>query len=195
MGNTPLESCIAALECGSSPRTWGTQRQVEHRRQHLRFIPTHVGNTHRQDGQHRLLAVHPHARGEHQSNPLRSDSLFGSSPRTWGTLPFLSCLFRIRAVHPHARGEHWCSTWADHGPAGSSPRTWGTPSRRHRSREGRRFIPTHVGNTPQPKCATSWTPVHPHARGEHPAARGSGPRAGRFIPTHVGNTWPAKLLS
>jgi len=79
-----------------------------------------------------------------------------------------------------------------------------------------RFIPTGVGNTSWPAPMAPPPPVHPHGRGEHPAALakadlsgGSSPRAwgtrkpsgrdapgARFIPTGVGNTsiWRAKLI-
>ena len=91
---------------------------------------------------------------------------------------------------------------------GSSPRTWGTLRHRPARAQRRRFIPTHVGNTSFYGDLTFASPVHPHARGEHPrispagwVSSGSSPRtwgtrpgAGgrrgrrRFIPTHVGNT-------
>ena len=85
---------------------------------------------------------------------------------------------------------------------------WGTPAEHHDRHPVRRFIPTHVGNTPESRSELWIYSVHPHACGEHGACRGSGrvspgssPRmwgtlscAGglgllkRFIPTHVGNT-------
>ena len=72
----------------------------------------------------------------------------------------------------------------------------------------RRFIPTHVGNTPAPQARRPPPSVHPHACGEYRLRRpmmagtcGSSPRMWgilikslvgqgivRFIPTHVGNT-------
>ncbi len=92
--------------------------------------------------------------------------------------------------------------------SGSSPRMWGTLTFLSVAQTGRRFIPTHVGNTPKPTCRFHLISVHPHACGEHlhftnaiTPPRGSSPRmwgtlrriaggaaAGRFIPTHVGNT-------
>ncbi len=91
---------------------------------------------------------------------------------------------------------------------GSSPRMWGTPGSGCGCRIAARFIPTHVGNTPQLRPCTSPPAVHPHACGEHSSSvllrisrRGSSPRmwgtpysvdfiqcGDRFIPTHVGNT-------
>jgi len=91
---------------------------------------------------------------------------------------------------------------------GSSPRMWGTPSPRTSPGARRRFIPTHVGNTPKGRHYSIQPAVHPHACGEHRLGTklrrmfdGSSPRMWgtrlssiwgvkpmRFIPTHVGNT-------
>ena len=91
---------------------------------------------------------------------------------------------------------------------GSSPRPWGTRCRKTRQPVRPRFIPTPVGNTCRSRPLCRRVPVHPHARGEHLAARascsaayGSSPRPwgtlasrnihrqiSRFIPTPVGNT-------
>ena len=172
---------------GSSPRTWGT-RAGRHRYHHgRRFIPTHVGNTswgRRSCGWH---AVHPHARGEHHACVVRAVARHGSSPRTWGTrghgqasaggsrfIPthvgntsVLSAAIFMQPVHPHARGEHNAVAAARVTARGSSPRTWGTQPRRAPHGRKRRFIPTHVGNTPLQCPMRPPLPVHPHARGEH----------------------------
>ncbi|SQC53747.1 Domain of uncharacterised function (DUF2825) [Pseudomonas aeruginosa] len=50
---------------GSSPRMWGTHKVPEQVMAALRFIPTHVGNTHAALQGRREDAVHPHACGEH----------------------------------------------------------------------------------------------------------------------------------
>ena len=53
--------------CGSSPRAWGTlllKKQDHHNR---RFIPTGVGNTVNRRGCRHHAPVHPHGRGEHDS--------------------------------------------------------------------------------------------------------------------------------
>ncbi|SUX30020.1 Domain of uncharacterised function (DUF2825) [Chromobacterium vaccinii] len=91
---------------------------------------------------------------------------------------------------------------------GSSPHTWGTPDWARSSWLGRRFIPTHVGNTCQSHKFFLIESVHPHTRGEHvmyqaerAKINGSSPHTWgtlsvhdsainslRFIPTHVGNT-------
>ena len=114
------------------------------------------------------------------------------------------------SVHSHARGEHREIFARGTAQDGSSPRTWGTLACCLSARCCRRFIPTHVGNTPETPASSRCRPVHPHARGEHPAevdlkrlVIGSSPRTWgtriqrikrhcrpRFIPTHVGNTIP-----
>ena len=156
----------------------------------------------------------------------------GSSPRTWGTHParapwpqhgrFIpthvgntqrACRPQRRpSVHPHARGEHDLMREYQGPEAGSSPRTWGTRAAPLGTIAGRRFIPTHVGNTVVQQALGHASMVHPHARGEHAApttngvtASGSSPRTWgtharhqfaapyrRFIPTHVGNTCPLR---
>ncbi len=85
---------------------------------------------------------------------------------------------------------------------------WGTHIKPARTYFFKRFIPTHVGNTPKGGNFAADSSVHPHACGEHEVedrnrttCLGSSPRmwgtqqpprshpqAGRFIPTHVGNT-------
>ena len=91
---------------------------------------------------------------------------------------------------------------------GSSPRAWGTRESGGGKMIAIRFIPTRVGNTRDGGDSVGHRLVHPHARGEHPAAAlaqpdfvGSSPRAwgtqattrkfregAWFIPTRVGNT-------
>ena len=134
---------------GSSPRTWGTRFNIITHIKRMRFIPTHVGNT-------RLVvtitcspAVHPHARGEHETQMKVTDDENGSSPRTWGTRRVACALAAHRrfipthvgntgqraripctcSVHPHARGEHFINTFKYPMFCGSSPRTWGTRAR------------------------------------------------------------------
>ncbi len=215
-------------ECGSSPRMWGTLRYMNSTCRFRRFIPTHVGNT--TDLEEVILSppVHPHACGEHLCRMFFCSRYDGSSPRMWGTRKFAGqyslrdrfipthvgntptgfVMPKIQPVHPHACGEHARNILILPGGIGSSPRMWGTPGRDRRGSGGRRFIPTHVGNTQPQVARPSQAPVHPHACGEHvsPAAErvlrvGSSPRmwgtrnrtqhnlgGGRFIPTHVGNT-------
>ena len=85
---------------------------------------------------------------------------------------------------------------------------WGTQDLNQCNFIGRRFIPTHVGNTKNLSFSRTTKSVHPHACGEHicypvidASTSGSSPRMWgtplaalknrmkfRFIPTHVGNT-------
>ena len=154
-------------EMGSSPRTWGTPIGNPAPASHLRFIPTHVGNTLFCHPVRAVFPVHPHARGEHARSGLTAPGATGSSPRTWGTL------VRVAArpsgprfipthvgntggqrrcdldcpVHPHARGEHGFTGVGLYKKFGSSPRTWGTLWDSSVFMMFPRFIPTHVGNT------------------------------------------------
>ena len=117
-----------------------------------------------------------------------------------------------RPVHPHACGEHLETGLQLFANLGSSPRMWGTLPRLRDGGTRGRFIPTHVGNTPDRGRPAGLNPVHPHACGEHRSHYrerhwwiGSSPRMWgtllqrtnrrlryRFIPTHVGNTIGAR---
>ena len=133
---------------GSSPRAWGTHPE-HHPRQSLdRFIPTCVGNTVVSGLTVTETAVHPHVRGEHETETSWLAATAGSSPRAWGTrkreerevaarrfIP--TCVGNTPArpgpccrspVHPHVRGEHAQEARAAADRAGSSPRAWGTRS-------------------------------------------------------------------
>src|SRR5262249_30179520 len=88
---------------GSPPRTWGTRRRILDLWTFSRFTPTHVGNTRRAPRAGPAPTVHPHARGEHPTDPNLFVHQAGSPPRTWGTPPTYTVL-------------------AD--TTGSPPRTW-----------------------------------------------------------------------
>ncbi len=72
-------------ERGSSPRMWGTLSSETSPGPWIRFIPTHVGNTH--IGTNKVIkgTVHPHACGEHHAQRHGERAVHGSSPRMWGT--------------------------------------------------------------------------------------------------------------
>jgi len=112
---------------GSSPRPWGTPSLCLRPLPGPRFIPTPVGNAERVRPLHPVESVHPHARGERPWISNTCISLYGSSPRPWGT-PVGTCHHRQwgrfiptpvgnapesgertnwDAVHPHARGERF----------------------------------------------------------------------------------------
>ncbi len=112
---------------GSSPRMWGTLQPHNAVHTRIRFIPTHVGNTHCSGSGLTRRSVHPHACGEHSTCFTLSRFASGSSPRMWGTLANKKALqlvqrfipthvgnttrcapaCRARPVHPHACGEHY----------------------------------------------------------------------------------------
>ena len=146
-----------------------------------------MGNTEGDGYVYERHAVHPHARGEHESTRFITMPEGGSSPRSWGThrraavcaghdrfIPTLvgnTAGMRRRitmlSVHPHARGEHHTRSTPAKPRPGSSPRSWGTLLRQDAHQRSGRFIPTLVGNTSIPHMSPYATTVHPHARGEH----------------------------
>jgi len=193
---------------GSSPRTWGTLKHGSSRSGSLRFIPTYMGNALSQSRTTTSPPVHPHVHGE-RALPLGAVLyVFGSSPRTWGTLrrgnaqrpadrfiptymgnaPRMRPLGRFLTVHPHVHGErHWITNSAGH-VAGSSPRTWGTHLCVLSPQAERRFIPTYMGNALYFVESGSPISVHPHVHGERPrqinAVRGDTGSSPRTWGTH-----------
>ena len=115
----------SGMQFGSSPRMWGTLINHIISYSTFRFIPTHVGNSKLIPISTRCASVHPHACGELRRCFPRSNGVFGSSPRMWGTpllpgtvpLPVrfipthvgnslsLKCSHWRAPVHPHACGE------------------------------------------------------------------------------------------
>ena len=194
--------------CGSSPRSWGTPTQAGCRGEVNRFIPTLVGNTNTHRVLCVLVAVHPHARGEHNwvSSAIAANS--GSSPRSWGTprglvrarkagrfIPTLVGntveLARLQdrtSVHPHARGEHAVRCAALPCLAGSSPRSWGTLRAPPAVATDSRFIPTLVGNTPAALAGADFSGGSSPRSWGTPLCGAWSRQSGRFIPTLVGNT-------
>jgi len=177
---------------GSSPRTWGTRALDRLQTTHRRFIPTYMGNALSQSRTTTSPPVHPHVHGE-RALPLGAVLyVFGSSPRTWGTLPtdpidhlvarFIPTYMGNAAsrkrpkargsVHPHVHGERSTNAPARPFPDGSSPRTWGTPLDNKFGWSRRRFIPTYMGNASVRPFPTSGAPVHPHVHGERVVFRG-----------------------
>ena len=133
----------------------------------FRFIPTGVGNTPSCPRRHDPFPVHPHGCGEHHQTCPVSGSIYGSSPRVWGTRPtinlgsllcrfiptgvgntaYLPCHHSSESVHPHGCGEHFVFSFLVYCGCGSSPRVWGTRGLQTLSVIPTRFIPTGVGNT------------------------------------------------
>ena len=218
-------------DAGPSPRAWGI-RCLPHRVfPPPRSIPTCVGNTAQAAWSSRLPAVHPHVRGEYLVEHGYDGFIGGPSPRAWGIRHQLALHEReLRSiptcvgntplrppcsipnpVHPHVRGEYCCRRSSSASAYGPSPRAWGILEARGLPRDGRRSIPTCVGNTSVARSSASSGSVHPHVRGEYccrrsssasaygpsPRAWGIHPHGGRrgarlrSIPTCVGNTPPA----
>ena len=82
-------SCPQPAKAGSSPRLWGTLAGPDICRPNERFIPTPVGNTKESKAGPFMVAVHPHACGEHIIVAVYQSWPSGSSPRLWGTLRML----------------------------------------------------------------------------------------------------------
>src|SRR5690606_10947982 len=152
---------------GSSPRMRGTLRARHCRREAIRFIPAHAGNTRSPRAPRHADPVHPRACGEHNDQPRELPQPCGSSPRMRGThTARRHCLHIERfipahagnttrsrtrlappSVHPRACGEHDAKDLAGVAHRGSSPRMRGT---RH-------------ARCTRCCCRT----VHPRACGEH----------------------------
>ena len=180
---------FAEISCvfGSSPRLWGTFEGAKPDPSISRFIPTPVGNIATVKASTRYSSVHPHACGEHSAANSSSVIVSGSSPRLWGTSRRSDCIdLSVRfiptpvgnislstsprspsAVHPHACGEHRPHYSAPSPSSGSSPRLWGTSAPLFGTIPVERFIPTPVGNMVCISSVKIWSPVHPHACGEH----------------------------
>ncbi len=112
---------------GSSPRTRGTHAENSSFKAVFRFIPAYAGNTPIADIIQYRRAVHPRVRGEHPPPKISCAGIYGSSPRTRGTLyqaetkvadqRFIPAyagntamrgnLSNRAAVHPRVRGEHY----------------------------------------------------------------------------------------
>ncbi len=160
-------TCRWALEPGgSSPRSWGTGVGRRGGGAGERIIPTLVGNGEEDDPDVARGADHPHARGERDLPKRGTGSLYGSSPRSWGTevgvdgegqcrriIPTLVGNGRPyraapcqRPDHPHARGERPDAAIINSAADGSSPRSWGTALPAALGGARCRIIPTLVGN-------------------------------------------------
>ena len=71
--------------CGSSPRAWGTRKDLYRDGRPDRFIPTCMGNSRLLLSDIRHRAVHPHVHGELNMRRNITRVSRGSSPRAWGT--------------------------------------------------------------------------------------------------------------
>ena len=91
-GEHPVSGKCLTLRPGSSPRLWGTPVRPLAGHRLWRFIPTPVGNTAMGAGLLGLIAVHPHACGEHtKCTALFLKNKIGRSIST----DFSGCLLRL----------------------------------------------------------------------------------------------------
>ena len=114
------------VECGSSPRIWGTVKCQNACADIRRFIPTHMGNGERSISHPPILAVHPHAYGERGTGSDNGRALMRFIPTHMGNGRCARPPISSPPVHPHAYGER-CRCFAPFDrQGGSSPRIWGT---------------------------------------------------------------------
>ena len=132
---------------GSSPHAWGTPTVARFDCSTYRFIPTCVGNTSLPPLLDPFEAVHPHMRGEHETNTIEALAKARFIPTCVGNTTGRRLSTQSAAVHPHMRGEHTARS------IDRLPKI--------------RFIPTCVGNTVGRERFNVPTAVHPHMRGEH----------------------------
>ena len=116
----------------------------------------------------RHIALHPHACGEHITFMSSTKTMYGSSPRMWGTLDAVTTSgLLIRFIPTHV-GNTRLPIFCHESKVRFIPTHVGnTPLRSQFYPDCDRFIPTHVGNTSQIMGGIIHTPVHPHACGEH----------------------------
>ena len=186
-GAYPTQARSDAPGRGSSPHTWGIQKNKAWQCRNARFIPTYVGHTKELFSRESGDAVHPHIRGAYFQNQGYLVTWIRFIPTYVGHTPFsLVTVSRI----------------------GSSPHTWGIHPHGQRQRGRERFIPTYVGHTSRRKRSGRRCTVHPHIRGAYcgffcisSGMIGSSPHTwgilddnkesktkDRFIPTYVGHT-------
>ena len=136
----------ASKVVGSSPRVWGTHRQLLDLFEHGRFIPTGVGNAAVKLSLVEPYTVHPHGCGKRNFRIVPFLRVNRFIPTGVGNASPLGPSGPLLAVHPHGCGErpeiHPCNDRAN----GSSPRVWGTHLRPNHCNFFFRFIPTGVGN-------------------------------------------------
>ena len=154
----------------------------------FRFIPTYVGHTDSASVPNRSPSVHPHIRGAYGERNHKDGHRDGSSPHTWGILPWEA---------PGESGFRFIPTYVGH-----------TDNKKFNTLIDERFIPTYVGHTQYQGDRYHPGPVHPHIRGAYspmaltrPLMSGSSPHTWGirlvwgmnralywFIPTYVGHT-------
>ena len=125
-GDNIEEQMAEVVEYGSPQRAWGQLIFRNNTDLFYRFTPTCVGTTRTGSWPQRILAVHPHVRGDNDILESIENRINGSPPRAWGqqfllpvplkTLRFTpTCVGTTAAsqssrcccaVHPHVRGDN-----------------------------------------------------------------------------------------
>ena len=166
-GELAAESFIPLFVPGSSPRMRGTLDIKPSRRDRMRIIPAHAGNSRQQANRERTISDHPRACGELFLKSAFMSCPSGSSPRMRGTLGCDLGIDALRRIipahagnsatvpsasasssdHPRACGELIGGVSASASNTGSSPRMRGTLSRIQSESGSSRIIPAHAGNS------------------------------------------------
>ncbi len=175
---------------GSPPRAWGRREQASDRRRAKRFTPTCVGTTPLPLRPGRLLAVHPHVRGDDICSSLMISFVFGSPPRAWGRLRHAPRACPSDRFTPTCVGTTIPFDAVVLPTSGSPPRAWGRRLQSGSRATRRRFTPTCVGTTEVGAEDRLRVAVHPHVRGDD-ASRS---RRTRFVPGSPPRAWGRHLL-
>ena len=195
---------------GSPPRAWGRPLTILGIGIPPRFTPTCVGTARGSPYIAHRLSVHPHVRGDGPQTGLDSLIPRGSPPRAWGRRLGLDNDGRGFWFTPTCVGTALSGDTPMRSSPGSPPRAWGRRIQPVKGFQRVRFTPTCVGTAPARREMASYSPVHPHVRGDgyvgfmHEIERfGSPPRAwgrrasenkrhndSRFTPTCVGTAIP-----
>jgi len=126
-----------------------------------------VGKTKRSYPAGRVVAVHPHVRGENETVVSCWQGRCGSPPRAWGKRVDNDNPRNIVRFTPTCVGKTKVSTVAEVIQLGSPPRAWGKRSQTWSELYDRRLTPTCVGKTPGFRRSRRAGTVHPHVRGEN----------------------------
>ena len=150
---------------GASPRMWGNQEDERGFLDHLRSIPSYVGEPSGEAGSWRPVKEHPFVCGGTNSAIRHDLGRLGASPRMWGNLRHEAANQSPVGSIPSYVGEprtatRHCTEHEEHplvcggttlsdivslANVGASPRMWGNPLVAGRQRAQPRSIPSYVG--------------------------------------------------
>ena len=152
---------------GTPPHAWGKHRFRPGRVVDRRYTPTCVGKTELETVRFRLDRVHPHMRGENCDSARPQFRQHGTPPHAWGKRLASESGRVFQPVHPHMRGENTRGKVGGVHYGGTPPHAWGKLSSLSGTVSGFRYTPTCVGKTCAAMRLSTFTPVHPHMRGEN----------------------------